>query len=1134
MLASDSRRVFAIDQLESNWNQRGIIPSQVDDPQATSRQANRLVALNLQQADGVPVAPLWTLGGPPDAAVEAAGDEGAARNRRLAGHFFLGPPLPLDGRLYVITEWRQQMYLACLRVEDGQLMWQQELCAVPLPVSLDQARYYLACAPAYSDGVLVCPTHSGMLAAVDPLTGELLWSSSYDDADQQQRLAAAPYVPRTRFGHPGYPNLPLIHSGKVVYLPAHSEAICCFDLHSGKLQWRVRREDFEQAIEYVAGAEDGRVLVVGRRRCRGLSLADGAEVWSFPLTSMPAGRGSRADGSYLIPLSEGTILSLDLKTGRRTGFALPRGETRPGNLLVHGELVVSLSSHEIHAYPQAGPWLKKMGTTAGVRPAYPGQLLLAAELELAVGKSTAARQHLQDVLSNPVSPDSGKRAEHLLRELLFAEIPGASSGQPEMLQRLSQLSKTPEQAGRLLSFQSDIHRQRKNVPGLIGTARELAALNLSTPLQLDQDPARRISSATLARQILESVRVSREITPTLDRQVEADFASALAGGDLGRLRQLTSIYQGWPIAEAAQIELAKLLSRRGQDQQAELLLLGCSESRNAEVAAAATLRLIDLYNEQGLHHEAGDRLHQLSTRFTKGSGKLSRDAQAYVASYPRQHPAWEVYRRLTQPEIECRQVRIEETRWPNEPLQAVYNGAGMQFLSTPRGLGFDLFDEGRGDDGQIVAIHRHSGPEPPLRLGTLPRNDRIAGEQPPGPRIGTTISLPTRYYYPVQPQQAFVGHFFPVGSAGAAHGVSLLENRVVWTTAPPGMPSRAEIVRVGPSGPTFSVFQCRQHLFAVDPANGQLLWQRNDLETCSGLSVDPFAGLFGDERVLVLFAADRVHYTLYDTASGEELRRGRLDVNLQQIRRTFGRRLFHFTNATTGRKLRVWDPLTDQVAWQEDADQLVDVSVHAGVPAGTKVFGFVTATDELAYLTTGGRLKIVDVQRGQPCLDIPWFDPARPGGGRPRDLGFLRVFADGSRYYVNLQQVQPLGESSASTSFIISDTPLAAVHVGGELSAVDRASARVLWTREVENCSVLQFPELRLPALVTAARVRRGSQLAMRLELFHARTGETIALHDRLLADRLLQHSYNSVPKSLELRSAKATIRLDFDATSAP
>ena len=450
----------------------------------------------------------------------------------------------------------------------------------------------------------------------------------------------------------------------------------------------------------------------------------------------------------------------------------------------------------------------------------------------------------------------------------------------------------------------------------------------------------------------------------------------------------------------------------------------------------------------------------------------------------------------------------------------------MQFLGTPRDFGFDLFDQG----GHLVSVHRHSEHEPVPTIksesGVLPADSTVKVER----KIGTKIKFPDRNYYPIQPQQSFVGQFFPLGSAGAAHGVSLLENRIIWTTIPPGLNARAEIVRVGPAGPGFSIFQCRQHLFCVDPGTGRLQWQRNDLETNSGLSVDPFAGLFGDERILVLFATDRMHYTLYDTATGAELRRGRLDRNLQQTPRIVGRKLLHFTNSTTDRKLRVWDPVTDEVVWQEDADQLQDVSMHAGVPAGTKVMGLVANADEIAYLTVDGRLKIVDLHTGRKRLDIDWPAGGRTAGGVARDPGFLKVFGDSERYYVNLQQVQGPGESPAQNSFIVSDTPLPAMHVSGELSAIDRMTQQVLWFREVDNCSILHFQELRLPVLVTAARVRHSNQLALRLELIDSLTGETAALHDRLLADRLLQYSYSRQTRSLELRTAKTTIRMDLAA----
>lgn len=1141
MLSSDGRRIFAIDNLESNWSQRGIIPGQVDDPQAAVRQTNRLIALPVQPEGEQPV-PLWIQGGssaPAEntektpgivpAVKETVAAQGTSRDEpAMTDYFFLGPPLPLNGNLYVIAERRQQLQLLCLRAETGRMLWKQELCALPLPVSLDPTRYYLACVPAYADGVLVCPTHAGILAAADPLTGELLWSSPYEDKDQQQKATAAPYAPRTRFGHPGYPNFPMIQGGRVVYLPAHADAVCCFDLHSGKLVWRSRREDFEQAIEYVAAVGETQALIVGRRRCRGLSLADGRETWSYPLTSLPAGRGCRVGGNYLVPLVEGSVLSLDLRTGRRAGLALPRGTTRPGNLLAQGDLLISFGAHEIHAFPQAEPWLKKLSAAGGNQPAYSGQLLMQAELELAVGKNQIARKHLRDVLAKPTSPDTQSRSETLLRELLIAELRTSPETRAATLRELQPLMQTPLQRGRVLSLQAGWQQPEQDLHGLAGTARELARLPLSGLLPLDDDPARQLSSAALSRELLEAVRTAPQPVGNFDQQLLAEFQSALHARDAERLRQLITIYGNWPVAKAMQLELAQLLASRGKEQQVELLLLDCAAHPRREIAAQAWVRLIELYNDVGLYHRSGRYLQQLASLPPHSAVGPGRRVAEFLESYPRHHPAWEAYVRRTEPEAAIAQAQIREERWPNDALQNVYNGTGVLALATPRGFEFDLFDEGRGEEGKLIAVNRHWGHRAPLKLPAVPRAERI-GAEASGERsdVGQTIALPTRYYYPVQPQQAFVGHFFPVGSAGAAHGVSLLENKLIWSTVPPGLQNREEIVRVGPAGPGYAVFQCRQHLFALDPATGSLQWHRQDIESSSGLAVDPFTGLFGDDQVLVLFAADRVHYTLYKTATGAELRRGYLDASLQQLRKTFGRRLFYFTDAVAGRMLRLWDPRQDAIVWEEGAENLVEVSAHAGVPTGTRLFSFVSPTEELAYFTAAGRLKIVDLHTGRQNLDIAWTPRERL-----TEPGFLRVFADHARYYVNLQQAQPPGESYVTTSSIISDTPLPAAHIAGELTAVSRPEGRVLWTREFDNCSILQFAELRLPVLIAANRTRRGSQLALKIEVLQARSGDSISQHDHLLAERLLQSSYDRGTHTLQLRTAKSTVTVEL-ATAA-
>src|SRR5690606_32248906 len=88
-LASDGRHVYAVDAL--SFGVRGAAsptdPFGSGEPEPLSRDTNRLLALNL--TDG---SLAWSVGG----------DEGDIATEPLAGHFFLGPPLPVDGRLYAV------------------------------------------------------------------------------------------------------------------------------------------------------------------------------------------------------------------------------------------------------------------------------------------------------------------------------------------------------------------------------------------------------------------------------------------------------------------------------------------------------------------------------------------------------------------------------------------------------------------------------------------------------------------------------------------------------------------------------------------------------------------------------------------------------------------------------------------------------------------------------------------------------------------------------------------------------------------------------------------------------------------------------------------------------------------------
>jgi len=352
---------------------------------------------------------------------------------------------------------------------------------------------------------------------------------------------------------------------------------------------------------------------------------------------------------------------------------------------------------------------------------------------------------------------------------------------------------------------------------------------------------------------------------------------------------------------------------------------------------------------------------------------------------------------------------------------------------------------------------------------------------------------------------------------------------VQWTASPRELANVKDVVRAGPAGLGFCTFQHRQHLFVVDPLDGRVLWHRDDLEAAAGLmNIEPFPGIIGDEQALVVFASNGANYTLYDTATGAELRRGKLDIQTTRFpRRAMGRRLFHCTTGADSRRLRVWDPLADRFLWDEPADQVAEVSVLEGVAPGTKVFAFVRDTDEAAFVTNSGKIRVVDLVSGQDRFDVP-LEPEQLD-----NLSFLRAFRDHERYYFNLQRSWLPGRAPTIPGYLISDASLPCAHIQGELCAVDPGKRKILWHRTLGNRSLLQMPDLPLPVLVSLCRIRKQDQSSLSVEVLDIRTGETVATREDILSDRLLQSSYNRKAGLIELRGAKTSIRVEFPTNVA-
>ena len=393
--------------------------------------------------------------------------------------------------------------------------------------------------------------------------------------------------------------------------------------------------------------------------------------------------------------------------------------------------------------------------------------------------------------------------------------------------------------------------------------------------------------------------------------------------------------------------------------------------------------------------------------------------------------------------------------------------------------------------------------------------------------VGQLDNMERVFYPSSQPAHAPAAttHFLPLGGPARLRGVSLLERDAgasSWEQIFPPLKASEEFPRVGPYGPSFCAFQSRQHLIVVDPANGRVLWSRANLEPQSGLFAENQWGLFGDHEVLVLFSQDFTSYTVYETATGRELRREKLIVDANQNRRVLGRKLFYFTDANNGRRMRLWDPLTDTY----DLDEPYQ---------GRPMFNM-SDEGELVIVSPNGRVRVIDVHAKQVKLDVNL--PAEFVIG----VNSTKAFSDHDRYYLNLQR-SVLDTNRTPASFYLSDSLLPRTDIQGELYAFSRPSepqpletakgplGKRLWTRVMHQRTFLRLEQTRLPFLIALSRQQdrlNNNKTSIRCDAYDAQSGDLLGTNEHILPTRFVQSQLDASASRLTLRGTHTNVTLDF------
>ena len=239
---------------------------------------------------------------------------GGARTRvslPLAGSFFLGPPLAVDGTLYVLGEDLGQVRLHALRPETGEVLWSLPLVNAGIDIDDNVERRLAGLSPTLAGGLLICPTGAGLIVAVDPVTQSLVWANQYRDPEEFRLSRALPrrgpfmavQAPNAQIASVnGLMKSPRWHDGCIIAAgqsvlvtppdvtdPEDERRLLCLDLQDGRLRWPRKRG----GALYVGAVHKQAVLLVGERQVESVDLERGRTQWTIPMTH-------RADGAFAL------------------------------------------------------------------------------------------------------------------------------------------------------------------------------------------------------------------------------------------------------------------------------------------------------------------------------------------------------------------------------------------------------------------------------------------------------------------------------------------------------------------------------------------------------------------------------------------------------------------------------------------------------------------------------------------------------------------------------------------------------------------------------------------------------------------------------------------------------------------
>jgi outer membrane protein assembly factor BamB/tetratricopeptide (TPR) repeat protein len=1111
-LSTDGNRAFAVDDL--------ILPPHpqymrmfMNGGQPNFGAVNDLVNRNTLKCFNIESGKLmWELGGRSD-------------KTDLADSFFLGAPLPLAGRLYVLNEKETELRLVCLEPKDSvtdvkppppTVVWTQKLATTKDKIQFDFNRRIHAAHLAYADGILVCPTNAGAVLGVDLLTHSLVWAHSYREGGEGKGEGKGPGpiapgfknidmmggMPMSSLTNEWKVSAPAVQDGKVVFTAPDGTAVHCLNLRDGRLVWRANRGADDL---YFAGVFHGKTLIVSKNSVRALNLADGKEVWRLDNTGVPSGQGTASDNVYFLPIraaadsKEPEVCSIDIDKGLVIAHTKSRkrdGKMEvPGNLFFLDGQVVSQSIDRVVSYPQLKAKLATIDKLLAQNPNDPVGLTERGELRLDQGEHKGAIDDLHDALRilgpNPAGDQATlaakarvklydtlteyfqkdfNQAERYLEE--YRELCRSDNAEEHLKRQgnfLCLVAKGRESQGRLVeAFQA--YRDFGKLAG----KRELISV-------IDQ-PNTKSRPDVWARGRINAMMANA--SPDQRRPLEDKIAEEWKGlhdtGDIDALRDFISLFgSAFTVGKQAKLRLAdKLIAENKEEglREAQLLLLQLRELRGSEpeMAARAVDALARLNLQKGILEHAVHYYRELGRDFGTvivRDGKTGADIWNDLATDRRFLPFLEGARQSWNGKW-----KTSAPGGQNQPQPA--------FTLEPVGELLPLFQRHR------LVLETNT-----QRLRLI---DQFTGEDklPPNTTLGTAVQyIMNQGHQNVRVTYQVQGPIAVLNLGYMVYAFDLVDKKKLWEhnllggggghVAQNVMRDRdgnlvlvfqdGFVQRIGQAGPVEASYVCvqtRDGLVALDPVKGSVLW------TKSGISARTH--LFGDDQYI--FLVD-VNAEGQPSSAARAIRaQDGVAVTVPDFTEPYQRKL-----RVSGRTILARDetPAGDLVLRLYDVQSGKDLWKKT-FPTGSIVLK-ANDDDFAGAIEPNGTATVFDVRNQKEVLraSLDWKE-VLDGRGTSIDKVMEKVsdallLSDRNQFYIALNK--PADNNNAVNGIWPNTYLMRSAPVNGMVYAFDKGTGAPRWAEELSNQTIVleQFRDLPI-VLFTAQYNKRAGNTIVRVQ----------------------------------------------------